>query len=73
MEALECSMNQGRRTPRIAFVAAAKLCDKKSDRQLTAQVREFSAYGCYVGTLNTFQSPILCYLKSSPSPNVLKP
>jgi len=53
MKALECSMNQRRRTPRIAFVAATELCDKKSGRQLTAQVREFSAYGCYVGTLNT--------------------
>ena len=46
-------MNQRRRTPRIAFVAAAELCDKKWGRQLTAQVRELSAYGCYVGTLNT--------------------
>ena len=46
-------MNQRRRTPRIAFVAAAELCDKKWGKQLTAQVRELSAYGCYVGTLNT--------------------
>jgi hypothetical protein len=46
-------MNQRRRTPRIAFFAAAELCDKKWDRQLTARVRELSAYGCYVGTLNT--------------------
>jgi hypothetical protein len=46
-------MNQRRRTPRIAFVAAAELCDEKWGRQLTAQVRELSAYGCYVGTLNT--------------------
>ena len=52
MKALECSMNQRRRTPSIAF-AAAQLCDKKRGRQLTAQVRELSAYGCYVGTLNT--------------------
>jgi hypothetical protein len=48
-----CSVNQRRRTPRIAFIAAAKLCDKKWGKQLTAQVRELSAYGCYVGTLNT--------------------
>jgi PilZ domain len=46
-------VNQRRRTPRIAFVAPAELCDKKWDRQLTAQVRELSAYGCYLGTLNT--------------------
>ena len=46
-------MNQRRRTPRIAFVAAAELCDKKWGRQLTAQIRELSAYDCYVGTLNT--------------------
>ena len=46
-------MNQRRRTPKIAFVAA-ELCDKKWGRRLTAQVRELSAYGCYyVGTLNT--------------------
>ena len=42
------------RTPRIIFVAAAELCDKKGGRQLPAQGRELSAYGCYVGTLNTF-------------------
>ena len=47
-------VNQRRRTPRIAFVAAAELCDKKGGRQLPAQGRELSAYGCYVGTLNTF-------------------
>jgi len=46
-------VNQRRRTPRIAFVAAAELCDKKWARQLTAQVRQLSAYGCYVVTLNT--------------------
>jgi PilZ domain len=46
-------VNQRRRTPRIAFVAPAELCDKKWDGQLTAEVRELSAYGCYVGTLNT--------------------
>jgi hypothetical protein len=46
-------VNQRRRTPRIAFVAAAELCDKKRGGQLTAQVGELSAYGCYVGTLNT--------------------
>ena len=45
-------MNQRRRTPSIAF-AAAQLCDKKRGRQLTAQVRELSAYGCYVGVDNT--------------------
>jgi PilZ domain len=46
-------VNQRRRTPRIAFVAPAELCDKKWDGPLTAEVRELSAYGCYVGTLNT--------------------
>jgi len=46
-------VNQRRRTPRIAFVAPAELGDKKWDGQLTAEVRELSAYGCYVGTLNT--------------------
>jgi hypothetical protein len=45
-------VNQRRRTPKIAFVAA-ELSDKKWSRQLTAHVRELSAYGCYVGTLNT--------------------
>jgi hypothetical protein len=46
-------VNQRRRTPRIAFVATAELCDKKRGGQLTAQVRERSACGCYVATLNT--------------------
>jgi PilZ domain len=46
-------VNQRRRTPRIAFVAAAELCDNKWGGRLTAQVRELSAYGCYVGTPNT--------------------
>jgi hypothetical protein len=40
-------------TPRIVFVAAAELCDQKWGRQLTAQVRELSAYGCDGGTPNT--------------------
>ena len=50
---------------RIAFVAAAELCDKKWDRQLT-QVRKLSAYGCYVFTLNTLPAANTVLLKISP-------
>jgi hypothetical protein len=57
-------MNQRRRTPRIAFVAAPELCDKKWGRQLT-QVRELSAYGCYVFTLNTLPAANTVFLKIS--------
>jgi hypothetical protein len=57
-------MNQRRRTPRIAFVATAELCDKKWGRQLT-QVRELSAYGCYVFTLNTLPAANTVLLKIS--------
>jgi hypothetical protein len=46
-------VNQRRRTPRIAFVAPAELCEKRQVGQLTAQVRELSAYGCYVDTPDT--------------------
>ncbi len=37
-----------RRTPRISFVAVAEITEQESGRQLTGQVSELSAYGCYV-------------------------
>ena len=46
-------LQEKRRTPRIAFVAVAELTDQQSGGQLTGQVSELSAYGCYVDTLNT--------------------
>jgi hypothetical protein len=42
-----------RRTPRIAFVAVAEVTDQESGGQITGQVSELSAYGCYVDMLNT--------------------
>jgi hypothetical protein len=35
------------------FCRRAGFCDKKRGGQLIAQLRELSAYGCYVGRLNT--------------------
>ena len=37
-----------RRTPRIPFVAVAELAEMESGTNLTGQVSELSAYGCYV-------------------------
>lgn len=44
--------NEKRRTPRIAFIAVAEITDQESGGQLTGQVSEVSAYGCYVDMLN---------------------
>lgn len=43
-----------RRTPRIPFVAVAELAEMESGANVTGQVSELSAYGCYVEILNTF-------------------
>jgi PilZ domain len=43
-----------RRTPRIPFVAVAELAETESGANVTGQVSELSAYGCYVEILNTF-------------------
>jgi hypothetical protein len=49
--------NEKRRTPRIAFIAVAEVTDQESGGQLTGQVSELSAYGCYVDMLNPLPVP----------------
>ena len=44
--------NEKRRTPRINFVAVAEVTDQESGGQITGQVSELSAYGCYVDMMN---------------------
>jgi hypothetical protein len=46
-------VKQRRRTPRIAFVAAAELCDKKWGGQLTCAGQGAKRVWPLVGTLNT--------------------
>ena len=47
-------MNQRtRRSPRIPFIAVAKITDKKSGGQLGSRVAELSLNGCYVDAQNT--------------------
>jgi PilZ domain. len=52
-----------RRTPRIFFVAVAEVTDQKSGRELTGQVSELSAYGCYVDMENPLSVGNLVTLK----------
>src|SRR6202790_4768418 len=53
----------GRSTPRVPFVASAKLLEVDTGTRMNAQVSELSLHGCYVDTLNPLPKGTSVYVK----------